>query len=45
MGSEMCIRDRVNTILRKGSDGSMVVSQEPIPDLPEELQQIIEDNK
>ena len=37
--------DKVNTILRMGSDGSMEVTQEPIPDLPDELQQIIEDNK
>ena len=37
--------DKVNTILRMGSDGSMEVTQEPIPDLPDELKQIIEDNK
>ena len=37
--------DNVNTILRKGTDGSMDVSQEPIPKMPDELTQIIEDNK
>ena len=35
----------VNTVLRKQDDGSMQVVQEEIPPIPEELQQIIEDNK
>ena len=37
--------DTVNTILRKQGDGSMSVTQETIPPIPEELMQIIEDNK
>ena len=37
--------DTVNTVLRMGPDGEMQVSQETIPDIPEELKQIIEDNK
>ena len=35
----------VNTVLRQGSDGQMQVVQEGIPDMPDELKQIIEDNK
>jgi succinate dehydrogenase / fumarate reductase flavoprotein subunit len=34
---------KVNTILRKGSDGEMQVTQESIPDMPDELKQIIEE--
>jgi succinate dehydrogenase / fumarate reductase flavoprotein subunit len=34
-----------NTILRKGSDGSMQLSREPIPEMRDELKQIIEENK
>jgi succinate dehydrogenase / fumarate reductase flavoprotein subunit len=34
-----------NTILRKGSDGSMQLSREPIPAMRDELKQIIEENK
>ena len=34
---------RVNTILRKGPDGEMQVTQEPIPEMPDELKQIIEE--
>ena len=37
--------DTVNTVIRLGDDGEMSVSQEEIPPLPAELQQIIEDNK
>ncbi len=35
----------VNTVLRKQDDGNMQVVQEEIPPIPDELQQIIEDNK
>jgi succinate dehydrogenase / fumarate reductase flavoprotein subunit len=34
-----------NFIVRKGPDGSMEVSREPIPDMPEELKRIIEEMK
>ncbi len=34
---------KVNTILRKGLDGEMQVTQEPIPEMPDELKQIIEE--
>jgi succinate dehydrogenase / fumarate reductase flavoprotein subunit len=34
---------KVNTILRKGPDGEMQVTQESIPDMPDELKQIIEE--
>ena len=37
--------DTVNTILRRGEDGEMQVSQESIPELPAELKQVIEDHK
>jgi succinate dehydrogenase / fumarate reductase flavoprotein subunit len=35
----------VNLVLRKGSDGGMVVERQPIPPLPEELRAIIEEMK
>src|SRR5687768_11397436 len=36
---------KVNTVLKKQSDGSMSVRQEPIPPLPDNLKQIIEEMK
>ncbi|MGI9189205.1 MAG: fumarate reductase/succinate dehydrogenase flavoprotein subunit [Longimicrobiaceae bacterium] len=35
----------LNLVLRKGSDGGMVVERQPIPPLPEELRAIIEEMK
>lgn len=35
---------KINVIIRKGSDGSMQVNREPIPEMPDELAQIIKDN-
>jgi succinate dehydrogenase / fumarate reductase flavoprotein subunit len=34
-----------NLVLRKGPDGEMQMTREPIPPLPPELQQIVEENK
>ncbi len=36
---------KVNTVIRKGPDGSMQVERIPIPPIREDLQQIIEENK
>ena len=36
---------KVNTILRQGNDGEMQVIQEEIPEMRDELKQIIEENK
>ena len=36
---------RLNTVIRSGDDGEMQVTQEPIPEIRPDLQQIIEDNK
>ena len=36
---------RLNTVIRSGEDGEMQVTQEPIPEIRPDLQQIIEDNK
>jgi succinate dehydrogenase / fumarate reductase flavoprotein subunit len=36
---------KVNTVIVKGTDGSMQLHREPIPDLPEELKQVIEEMK
>ena len=36
---------QVNIVLRKGSDGAMQIRREPIPALPAELKQIIEEMK
>ena len=36
---------KVNTILRKSSDGNMQVIQEPIPAMRGELKKIIEENQ
>jgi succinate dehydrogenase / fumarate reductase, flavoprotein subunit len=35
---------RVNHVIRKGPDGEMQVTQEAIPDIPDELKKIIEDH-
>lgn len=35
----------VNTVTRLGPDGEMQVEQEPIPEMPDELKQIIEERK
>ena len=37
--------DTVNTVLRRNEDGTMQVVQEAIPEMPDELKQIIEDHK
>ncbi len=34
-----------NFVMRKGSDGQMQVTREPIPPMPAELAQVIEENK
>ena len=36
---------RHNSILKQGPDGEMQVSRRDIPDMPDELKQIIEENK
>jgi succinate dehydrogenase / fumarate reductase flavoprotein subunit len=36
---------KVNFVLRKGRDGNMEVSRAPIPEMPDELKQIIQDMK
>ncbi len=36
---------RVNVVVRKGADGTMQVTREPLPPMPAELQQIIEEMK
>ncbi|MGH8102781.1 MAG: FAD-binding protein, partial [Chthoniobacterales bacterium] len=36
---------KVNTIISKGDDGSMQIRLEPLPEMPEHLKQIIEENK
>ncbi|MGO8836417.1 MAG: fumarate reductase/succinate dehydrogenase flavoprotein subunit [Limisphaerales bacterium] len=36
---------KVNVVVRKGADGSMQVRREPIPEMPAELKQIIEEMK
>ena len=36
---------RLNTVIRCGEEGEMQVTQEPIPEIRPDLQQIIEDNK
>ena len=36
---------KVNTIVRKAADGTMEVRREPIPEMPEELKQVIEEMK
>ena len=36
---------KVNLVIRKAADGSMQVEEAPIPEMPAELMQIIEENK
>jgi len=36
---------KVNVVIRKGTDGSMQVRREPIPEMPAELKQVIEEMK
>jgi succinate dehydrogenase / fumarate reductase flavoprotein subunit len=36
---------KVNFVVRKGEDGSMQVLEEKVPEMPDELKQIIENNK
>ncbi|MEE8347048.1 MAG: fumarate reductase/succinate dehydrogenase flavoprotein subunit, partial [Dehalococcoidia bacterium] len=34
---------KVNVIIRQGPDGEPIVSQEPLPEIPQELQKLIEE--
>jgi succinate dehydrogenase / fumarate reductase flavoprotein subunit len=34
-----------NFVIRKGADGAMALSREPVTPIPTELQQVIEENK
>jgi succinate dehydrogenase / fumarate reductase flavoprotein subunit len=36
---------KLNTVVFKGPDGSMQLRREPIPDLPENLKQVVEEMK
>jgi succinate dehydrogenase / fumarate reductase flavoprotein subunit len=36
---------QVNILVRKGEDGSMLVSKRPIPEMPAELKRVIEEMK
>ena len=36
---------RFNIVIRKGPDGQMQLSREPIPDMPAELKRVIEEQK
>jgi len=36
---------KVNTVIRKGEDGSMEVRLEPLPEMPDYLKQVIEENR
>jgi succinate dehydrogenase / fumarate reductase flavoprotein subunit len=36
---------KVNTVIRKVEDGSMEVRLEPLPEMPDYLKQVIEENK
>src|SRR5206468_12847049 len=36
---------KVNTIVSKASDGSMHVRREPLPEMPDYLKQVIEENR
>ncbi len=36
---------KVNTIIRKGSDGEMQLTHEPVPEMPAELQEVIKEMK
>jgi succinate dehydrogenase / fumarate reductase flavoprotein subunit len=34
-----------NTVIRRGDDGAMILERKPIPEMREDLKQIIEENK
>ena len=36
---------KMNIVLKKNSDGTMLLRREPIPEMPEELKQVIEEMK
>ena len=36
---------KFNIVIRKGEDGGMRLSREPIPEMPAELKQVIEEQK
>src|SRR5205823_9709962 len=36
---------KVNTVIRKAEDGSMEVRLEPLPEMPDYLKQVIEENR
>jgi succinate dehydrogenase / fumarate reductase, flavoprotein subunit len=36
---------KVSIVVRKGADGAMQVLREPIPDMPQELKQVVEEMK
>ena len=36
---------KVNTIIRKGVDGEMRLTHEPVPEMPAELQEVIQEMK
>ena len=36
---------KVNTVIRKGEDGTMEVRLEPLPEMPDYLKQVIEENR
>jgi succinate dehydrogenase / fumarate reductase, flavoprotein subunit len=36
---------RVSIVIKKGADGSMQVRREPIPEMPAELKQVVEEMK
>ena len=36
---------KINTVIRKGEDGTMQVRLEPLPEMPDYLKQVIEENK
>jgi len=36
---------RFNVVIRKGADGEMQLSREPVPEMPAELKRIIEEQK
>jgi len=36
---------RFNIVVRKGRDGEMVISRQPIPEMPPQLKRVVEENK
>jgi succinate dehydrogenase / fumarate reductase flavoprotein subunit len=36
---------KLNIIVRKGGDGEMMITRQPIPEMPAELKRIIEENR